>query len=407
MKWIADAEADPPSNSQEAPLFIVRNQSSSCPYQVKLHVNGHPLVMEVDTGAGVSIASESEVASLLTDAQLLPSSTVLKTYTGQSIPVKGRIVVNVDYGSKHYENLELLVVQGEGLSLMGQDWLKVIKLDWRVIGQVSVSRGSPQSQVALLQERYEEVFADTLGTITPFQAKLSVAPDAKPKFFKPRSVPFALREQVKNELDRLESEGVLVKTTYSDWAAPIVAVPKRDGRLRLCGDYKVTVNPVLDVDQYPLRKPEDIFATLSGGQSFTTLDLSYAYNQLLLDEDSRKYVTINTLQGLYQYTRLPFGIASAPAIFQRTMDSILQGVEGVACYIDDIIITGRTQEEHLEHLEEVLRRLLKHGVHVKKAKCRFLQPSVNFLGHRIDAEGIHTTEDKLQAIVQAPAPRNI
>jgi hypothetical protein len=90
---------------------------------------------------------------------------------------------------------------------------------------------------------------------------------------------------------------------------------------------------------------------LAGGQLFTTLDLSHAYNQLLLDEDSRKYVTINTHKGLYQYTRLPFGIASAPAVFQRTMDTILQGVEDVACYIDDIIIMGKTLAEHMERLE--------------------------------------------------------
>ena len=110
----------------------------------------------------------------------------------------------------------------------------------------------------------------------------------------------------------------------------------------MCGDYKVTVNPVLDVD---LPKPDDIFPTLAGGKHFTTLDLSHAYNQLIMDEESRKLVTVNTHKGLYQYTRLPFGIASAPAVFQRIMNTILQGIEGVACYIDDIIITGRTTED--------------------------------------------------------------
>ena len=117
---------------------------------------------------------------------------------------------------------------------------------------------------------------------------------ARPKFFKPRPVPFALRERVEQELDRLERDGVLEQTHYSEWAALIVAVPKSDGKIRLCGDYKITVNPVLDVDQYPLPKPDDIFATLSGGQHFTTLDLTHAYNQLLLDEESRKFVTVNT-----------------------------------------------------------------------------------------------------------------
>jgi len=246
-----------------------------------------------------------------------------------------------------------------GPSLMGRDWLKVVKLDWCRIGKISTS-GDIQSRLAVLQDQYKDVFSDTLGTITPFKAKLHVSSSAQPKFFRPRSVLFALRAQVDQELDRLESIGVLEKTRYSEWAAPIVAVPKRDGSIRLCGDYKVTVNPVMDVDQYPLPRPDDIFVTLSGGQHFTTLDLSYAYNQLLLDEESRKYVTINTPKGLYQYTRLPFGIASAPAIFQRTMDTLLQGIEGVACYIDDIIVTGKMAKEHLQHLEEVLHRLQQY-----------------------------------------------
>ena len=148
-----------------------------------------------------------------------------------------------------------------------------------------------------------------------------------------------MKERVESELER---DGVLEKTNYGEWAAPAVTVPKPDGQLHLCGDYKVTVKPVLDVDQYPLPKPDDIFATLAGGKQFTTLDLSHAYNQLIMDEESWKFVTINTHKGLYQYTRLPFGIASATAVFQRIMDTILQGIEGVTCYIDDIIITGKS-----------------------------------------------------------------
>ena len=133
------------------------------------------------------------------------------------------------------------------------------------------------------------------------------------------------------ELHHLERNGVLECTTYSEWAALIVAVLKRDGSLHLCGDYKVSVNLTLDVERYPLPKPEDIFASLSGGEKFTTLDLVQAYKQLLLDEESRRYATINTHKGHYHYTRLPLEIVPAPAIFQRIMDSILQGIDGVAC----------------------------------------------------------------------------
>ena len=252
--------------------------------------------------------------ALLPSVQVQPSNITLKTYTGETIPVKGTLSVDVNYGQQVYHGLKLLIVQGAGPSLLGRDWLRVVKLDWRNIAKVAkVSQSSSlESRVAVLRDRYREVFSESLGTIAPFQAKLSVNDGARPKFFKPRPVPFALRERVEQELDRLERDGVLERTHYSEWAAPIVAVPKSDGKIRLCGDYKVTVNPVLDVDQYPLPKPDDIFATLSGGQHFTPLDLTHAYNQLLLDEESRKFVTVNTHKGLYQYTRLPFGIASAP-----------------------------------------------------------------------------------------------
>ena len=103
---------------------------------------------------------------------------------------------------------------------------------------------------------------------------------------------------------------------HSKWAAPIVPVPKKDGTLRICGDFKVTVNPYLDVDQHPLPKPT----------KFTKLDLSSAYQQLLLDEESSKLVTINIQKGLFRFTRLQFGVASAPAVFQCTMDITLQGL---------------------------------------------------------------------------------
>ena len=161
------------------------------------------------------------------------------------------------------------------------------------------------------------------------------------------------------------------------------------------------------MEQYPLPKPQDLFATLSRGEKFTKLDLQQAYLQLQLEEESRKYVTINTHRDLFEYTRLPFGVASAPALFQRIMDSILQGIPSVKCYIDDILITGANDEEHLKNLEQVLQRLETEGMRLKKSKCQFLKPSVEYLGHRVDSTGLHPTEDKLKAVAEAPPPRNL
>ena len=130
------------------------------------------------------------------------------------------------------------------------------------------------------------------------------------------------------------------KVRYSEWAASIVPVVKPDNSIGVCGDYKVTVNSVLEVDQHPLPNPEESFVTLSGGEKFTKLDLSRAYQQILLDEDSREFVTIKTHKGWYRPTRLPFGVSSASAIFEQ-IEQVLQGIPMVVCRVDDILVSGK------------------------------------------------------------------
>ena len=117
--------------------------------------------------------------------------------------------------------------------------------------------------------------------------------------------------------------------------------------VRICGDFKGTINPVSKLDRYPIPKLEDLFTKLAGGKAFTKLDLSQAYQQVRLDDNSKQYVVINTHKGLFRYTRLPYGISSAPGIFQRVMDNLLKGIPGVVVYLDDTLVTGTTAEEHL------------------------------------------------------------
>ena len=230
-------------------------------------------------------------------------------------------------------------------------------------------------------------------------------PEAAPRFFKPRSVPYAMKGKVEEELERLQKLGIIEPVQFSRWAAPIVPVLKEDKTAWICRDYKLTVNQVSKLEEYPLPRIEDLFATLSGGKLFTKLDMSQAYQQLLLDEESKEYVTINTHKGLFKYNRLVFGVASSPAIFQRTMDTLLQGIPHVAVYLDDILITGATEAEHLANLEQVLWRLSEAGLRLKRRKCVLLASSVTYLGHRISAEGLRPMEDKVRAIKEAPSPK--
>ncbi len=183
-------------------------------------------------------------------------------------------------------------------------------------------------------------------------------------------------------------------------------VVKKNGDVRICGDFKVTVNPALCVERNPIPRIEDSFASFAGGQRYTKLDISNAYLQVPMTESSRKCLTITTSKCLFCYNQLPFGIASAPAIFQRAMDQILQGLPNVHSYLDNILVTGSDDEQHQKNVNAVLSRLDEFGLCVQREKCEFFKDSLEYLGYIIDVQGLHKSPEKVRAIVDAPAPKN-
>ena len=184
---------------------------------------------------------------------------------------------------------------------------------------------------------------------------MSVKKNCQPKFVLARSVPFAIKnDAIARNIERLQSLGIIAKVEFSRWAMPIVPAPKRDR-----------------------------------------------------DEKSKELVTISTHLGLFRYNRLPFGVPSAPTIFQLTMDQLLNGLPGVKCYLDDIIITGSNHREHLNNLDWVLERLRDKGLRLKKSKCHCMQSSMEYLGHVLAVNGVHTTPSKQRAIAEARAPSNV
>ena len=216
-----------------------------------------------------------------------------------------------------------------------------------------------------------------------------------------------MHEAVTKELDRLESEGILRPITYSEWSSPIIVVPKPDGNIRICADYKNTVNPCIEADQYPLPTADDLFTKMKGGKTFTKIDLKTAYLQIELDEESKKYLVINTIKGLKEFTRMPYGVTPASAIFQRKLEQALNCVPMTVVKIDDILISGIDEEDHLRNLKLVLDILSDLGLTLNKSKCRFNEKEVEYLRFILDKDGIRTNQNKVQAILEAPAPTNL
>ena len=143
------------------------------------------------------------------------------------------------------------------------------------------------------------------------------------------------------------------------------------------------------------------------GKIFSKLYLKHAYLQIPLDETSKKYTTINTPKGLFQYERLPFGVSSALSLFQRTIENLLCHLHHVCVSIDDILVTGMNEVDHLNNLHAVLQTLEEVGLTLKQSKCKFAVPSVEYLGHIIDSDGLHPSEAKVKAIHEAPTPSNV
>lgn len=387
------------SNSYD--MFNLHTRSQ--PIIIPVRLNDKNIEMELDTGAAISVISETTYKSLQlqNSAIISPSDITLRTYLGEELPILGTTDIEVTYENQTV-SLPLVIVKGEGASLFGRNWLQQIRLNWSSVNSINTD-----DSVQEIINRHPALFRSEIGTLQGVKAKLFVPPETQPHFYKPRPVAYAIKHKVEEELDRLQKTGIITPVQFSDWAAPIVPVLKADGSIRICGDYSVTANRVSKLDSYPLPRVDDLFAAMSGGKYFTKLDLSHAYQQLLLDDESRKYTTINTTKGLFEYTRLPFGISSAPAIFQRAMDSLLQDLPGVVVYLDDVLVSGTSKQNHLSNLAQVMARLESAGLTLKQSKCVFLAPSVEYLGHVIDEHGLHPSKAKIRAIQEAPQPKNL
>lgn len=378
---------------------------------IPINISGIEILMEIDTGSACSCINKQTLEKYFKVFTVKKGSVVFRFYDGSSIKPIGLIEVPVTYGEVT-KVLDLYIINNGTTSLIGRQWLSElgiripsIKKQEKLINHISESES--HNDVSNILGRCSEVFAGGLGRYSGGQARLEVRGDAHPVFCRARPLPYSLRAQVDAELDYMLAQGVIEPVNFSHWASPLVLVTKPNGKIRICADYKVSLNPSLLIDRYPLPRVEDIFANLHSGEQFTRLDLSTAYNQIELDEDSRQYTVINTHRGLFKYNRLVYGLASSSGIFCRIITNIMAGLPGVSTFCDDILLTGKDRQSHIKTLQLVLDRLRANGLKINKEKCIFLADSVSYLGYIIDKQGVHTDPEKIKAIKEMPLPLNI
>lgn len=279
-----------------------------------------------------------------------------------------------------------------------------------LIEQLSISGSQEeQTKLAALLAQYADVFAfkdEDLGYTEKISHEIHLVDDV-PVTQAYRRIPPTQYKEVREHITQLLKKGVIKEST-SAYASPIVLVRKTDNSLRLCVDYR-RLNAKTRRDAFPLPRIDESFDALHGARFFSTIDLASGYHQVAVHERDRHKTAFTTPFGLFEYTRLPFGVCNGPATFQRLMQATMSDLilQIMLVYLDDILVYSSTFEDHLTRLQTVLQRLRETGLKVKVEKCHFLQSSVRFLGHQISAEGIGTDPDKIAAVRQWPVPTTV
>ena len=249
--------------------------------------------------------------------------------------------------------------------------------------------------------KYPELKQTT--AMLPGTYSLKIDPSVPPVVHGPRRQPQALRSKICAKLDEMAKEGHITKVTEpTDWVSSMVTVVKGD-KVRICLDPK-DLNKAIRREHYPIPTVEEVVASFSDAKVWSVLDAKSGFLQIQLDHESSLLTTFNSPQGRYRWLRLPFGVRSAPELYQRIMDTMLEDIPGARAVMDDILIGGRTQDKHDRILERVFRRATDYNLRFNFTKCQLWQPRVHYCGHTVTAQGLEMHPDKVKAVREMPQP---
>ncbi|XP_061715536.1 uncharacterized protein K02A2.6-like [Cydia pomonella] len=373
--------------------------------RIDVIINGKHCTMDWDPGSAYSIISTSLWRQI--GAPTLTKAPKLKAYHNFKLKSEGLTDVTVEVEGKQ-KIVPVVVMKHADPMLFGLQWSETFGMEFPK-PVYSIKNVTPTTLQQLI-DRYKPLFDGKLGKVEDYLVNIHIKPGAVPVHLPARPIKFGIKKNIEKEIARLVADNIIhpvdPNVTPVEWATPTVNVVKPNGDIRICGDFRSTLNPVLIKHLHPVPLFDQLRQKLARGKIFSKIDLKDAYLQFEIAPESKKYLTLSTHLGYFRYNRMPFGISTAPSIFQHYLDELLRDIPNTAVYFDDVAIAGEDVKEHLRTLGVIFERLQKAGLKVNLQKCSFLQNQIEYLGHSIDKNGIRPTKQKLDAISKAATPTN-
>lgn len=358
-----------------------------------LDLNGSSVPFKIDTGANVNILSVKDYRLIKNKPKINKPVSTLSAYGGGELKVVGRCIVTVCRKGQKYK-IHMVVCDEDTQSIIGLGGIKILNL----VQRVDVVTLNAKASVL---DDYKDVF-EGLGTL-PGVHKIKLQREYVPVVEACRKIPFPLQGKVENELKRMESLGVIERVYEpTEWVNSMVIVHKANGKLRICLDPR-NLNKYIQREHYAMPTRDEIHAKFADAKYFSKFDASQGFWQIQLDEESSKLCTFNTPLGRFKYNRLPFGISSAPEVFHRIVHELFN-MPGVDTSMDDIIVFGKTKQEHDERVKKVLEKCRETGLKLNKEKCEIGKTEIVYLGDTLTDQGVKPDRSKVEAIGKMDRP---
>ena len=401
-KKVHQVQDDPDSESEW--VNAVRRKTETNTRDIKCQMllieKGKMVTFQVDTGATLNLLPEHLAPRVERDAK------TLRMWNNAELTSMGKVRTDIRNmkNNKKY-SVQFTVVQEDLMPILGcqaATQMGLVQIQEENMHRVAVIKPSVESVL----EEYKEVFSEDLGTL-PGNHSLKVDESVQPVIMPTNRTPLAKKAELKTELDRLTKLGVLCPVEEpTPWVSQLVITQKQNGKMRICLDPR-ELNKALKREHFQMPVLDEVLHELGESRIFTKADLSNGYWHVQLTEESSHLTTMNTDFGRYRWRRLPFGLTVSAEIFQKKILYALQGMEGIVCLADDVIIHGKTEEEHMKNLRNFLKRCKEKNIRLNKEKMKIGVKEVTFMGHVITSQGLKTDPEKVRAVTELQPPKNI